>query len=226
MTGLDWIVIAVYLICVSSVLLRVFSSLLAEKIVIKVDENFLKNQLESQKIENRVQFKFFLAPQYDFDQFRIMEVSIQNQTSNQTLYIDWDYCALIDTQGREQRLVRLPPGMTFDLLPAQVFSVIVPGKTLQEKFTAESALSRETEMGPLKPNRVMLNLSPLRPNPRKQVSPKMSLPCMTFTIQFALRFGRGEHNLTNLPLYLVNCQFVASLLPWVVNIPWNKRPRL
>ncbi|AFY81010.1 hypothetical protein [Oscillatoria acuminata] len=223
MTGLDWIVIAVYLICVSSVLLRAFSSLLAEKILIKLDENFLKNQLQSQNLENRVQFKFFLAAQYDLDQLRVIEVSVQNQSPNQTLYIDWDYCALIDAQGREQRLVRLPPGMTFDLLPAQVVSVIAPGKTLQETFTAESALKREQETGPLKPDRVMLNLASLKPNPRKQVSPKAELPCLNFTLQFALRFGMGEHNLGNLPLYLVNCRFVASVLPWVVNIPWNKR---
>ncbi|MBO0347604.1 hypothetical protein J0895_00465 [Phormidium pseudopriestleyi FRX01] len=223
MTGLDWIVIAVYLICVSAVLLRAFSSLLAEKVLIKLDENFLKNQLETQNLENRVRFKFFLAPQYDLDQFRVIEVSVQNQSPNQTLYIDWDYSALIDAQGREQRLVRLPPGMTFDLLPAQVFSVIAPGKTLQEVFTAESALKREGEIGPLKPDRVMLNLASLKPNPRKQVSPKAELPCLTFTIQFALRFGMGEHNLGNLPLYLVNCRFQASVLPWVVNIPWNKR---
>ena len=223
MTGLDWIVIGVYLICVSAVLLRAFSSLLAEKIIIRLDDNFLKNQLESQKLENRVRFKFFLARQYDLDQFRVLEVSLENQSPNQTLYIDWDYSALIDAQGREQRLVRLPPGMTFDLLPAQVFSVIAPGKTIQELFTAESALKREGEIGPLKPDGVMVNLASLKPNPRKQVSPKAELPCLTFTLQFALRFGMGEHNLGNLPLYLVNCRFVASVLPWVVNIPWNKR---
>ncbi|MCT7986591.1 hypothetical protein NG796_25295 [Laspinema sp. A4] len=223
MTGLDWIVIAVYLICVSAVLLRAFSSLLAEKVIIKLDENFLQNQLESQNLESRVRFKFFLAPQYDLDQFRVLEVSVQNQSPSQTLYIDWDYSALIDAQGREQRLIRLPPGMTFDLLPTQVFSVIAPGKTLQEKFTAESALKREGETGLLKPDQVMVNLASLKPNPRKQVSPKAELPSLTFTLQFALRFGMGEHNRSNLPLYLVNCQFRASVLPWVVNIPWNKR---
>lgn len=223
MTGLDWIVIGVYLICVSAVLLRAFSSLLAEKIIIKLDENFLKNQLESQNLENKVKFKFFLEPQYDLDQFRVIEVSLHNQSPNQTLYIDWDYSALIDAQGREQRLVRLPPGMTFDLLPAQVFSVIAPGKTIQELFTAESTLKREGETGPLKPAQVMVNLPSLKPNPRKQVSPKAELPCLTFTLQFALRLGMGEHNLGNLPLYLVNCRFMASVLPWVVNIPWNKR---
>jgi hypothetical protein len=222
MTGLDWIVIVVYLICVSAVLLRAFSSLLAEKILIQLDQNFLKNQLESQNLENRVGFKFFLEPQYDLDQFRVLEVRVQNQSPNQTLYIDWDYSALIDAQGREQRLVRLPPGMTLDLLPAQVFSVIAPGKTLQEKFTAESALKRAGETGPLKPAQVMVNLDSLKPKPKKQVSPKAKLPALTFTVQFALRFGMGEHNLGNLPLYLVNCQFMASVLPWVVNIPWNK----
>lgn len=223
MTGLDWIVIAVYLICVSAVLLRAFSSLLAEKVIIKIDENLLKNQLASQNLETQVRFKFFLAAQYDLDQFRVLEVSVQNQSPNHTLYIDWDYSALIDAQGREQRLIRLPPGMTFDLLPTQVFSVIAPGKTLQEKFTAESALQRDGETGLLKPDRVMVNLASLKPNPRKQVSPKAELPSVTFTLQFALRFGLGEHNRGNLPLYLVNCQFIASVLPWVVNIPWNKR---
>ncbi len=223
MTGLDWIVIAVYLICVSAVLLRAFSSLLADKVLIKSDQKFLQTQLESQNLENRVGFKFFLEPQYDLDQFRVLEVTVQNQTPNQTLYIDWDYSALIDAKGREQRLVRLPPGMTLDLLPAQVFSVIAPGKTLQEKFTAESALKRAGETGPLKPAQVMVNLDSLKPKPKKQVSPKAKLPALTFTVQFALRFGMGEHNLGNLPLYLVNCQFMASVLPWVVNIPWNKR---
>ncbi len=223
MTGLDWIVITVYLICVSAVLLRAFSSLLAEKIIVRVDESFLKNQLESQNLENRVRFKFFLASQYDLDELRLIEVSLQNPSPSQTLYIDWDYSALIDAQGREQRLVRLPPGMTFDLLPAQVFSVIAPGKTLQEKFTAESALKRDIEIGPLKPTREMLNLAPLRPDPRQQVSPKATLPSLSFTVQFGLRFGMGEHNLGNLPLYMVNCRFTASILPWVVNIPWNKR---
>lgn len=224
MTGLDWIIITVYLICVASVLLRAFSSLLVAQISIVLNDRLLARQLQEQNI-NFIDVKFRLANQYDVDQLKELDLIIYNQSDNMTVYIDWDYCCLIDVEGRSYRVVRLPPGTTFDLLPSQIVSAIPPGQTLQQKLTAESSLKRESETSPLKPIAPVVNLSRLKPYPKSKLAPDAQLPTLNFYLRLALRTTPRSTDLTNANLYILNCEFLASKLPWTENIPWRKKKK-
>lgn len=226
MTGLDAIIITVYLLCVGAVFLRAFSSLIQAKVSIQFERASLERQLQAQNLHNWVKINFKLADRYELDELQELELSVENTSSERTIYIDWDSSSAIDPDGRAQRIVRLTPGTTFDVLSSQVFSAIAPGKTLKEKFTVESALKRDPAIGTLKPVGGLVDLSKLKPDPKKKISPSQNtLLTARFSIRLGLRVGTGEARTSQNPFYILNCEFIAKQLPWTANLPWNQKKK-
>lgn len=209
MTGIDWIILTFYGGCVAMVVVGMLASLWAPEVKIELNRSALNAQLAENGLESVVGMNFKLAEKYQLkDDLKHLDVEIKN-TSNQDLYVDWDYSSFVDASGRSQRLVRLTPGMSFDLLPPQVFSTIAPGKTLKEKLTAESTLKRDKETSVLTGADPLIEFSKFKSNPKQ----KSTTTSFTFALRLALRQVDDQSSFSGNRFHVINCEFTAKKLP-------------
>lgn len=231
MTNLDLFLLTIYLTCIAYVLSQMIFALFTEQVQITFDQDFLKKELELQLLKEVISIEFRMKPRYD----RIalpssIDIIIKNISQQQWIYLDWDYSCLIDVDGESKRLVRVPPGSTFDLLPPQMFTVLSPGTRFREKLTSEVALTRDPETGTLKLDGALINLARLNKDPRRRkkfmrLSRLLKEPAK-FYIRLVIRIEDKSQRNSRMAFYTINNLFVVQKVDWIQQLPWNvPRPR-
>lgn len=231
MTDLDFFLLIIYLTCIFYVLLQMFSALFIEQVEITFDQQDLQNQLELQLLQEVISIEFKMKPRYDRTALpSSVDIIIKNISQHQWIYLDWDYSCLISVDGESKRLVRVPPGSTFDLLSSQMFTVLSPGTRFKEKLTSETALTRDPETGTLKLDGALINLARLNKDKRRRkkfmrLSRLLKEPAK-FYIRLLLRIEDKSQGNSKNTFYTINNLFLVKKVPWVQQLPWNvPRPR-
>ncbi len=231
MKDLDFVLLIIYLTCTTYVLVPMIFALFNEQVEITFDKQYLQNQLESQLLQNVVNIEFRMKPRYERTALpSSVDIIIQNISQHQWVYLDWDYSCLISVDGESKRLVRVPPGSTFDLLPPQMPTVLSPGTRFKEKLSSEAALTRDPETGALKLDGALINLARLNKDKRRgkkfmRLSRLLKEPAK-FYIRLALRVEDKFQGSSRINFYTINNLFLVKKVPWVQQLPWNvPRPR-
>jgi len=228
---LDFFLIIIYLTCISYVLLQMISALFIEQVEITFDKQDLQNQLELQLLKEVISIEFKMKPRYDRSALPSnVDIIIKNISQHQWIYLEWDYSCLISVDGESKRLVRVPPGSTFDLLPPQMFTVLSPGTRFKEKLSSEAALTRDPETGTLKLDGALINLARLNKDKRRRkrfmrLSILLKEPAK-FYIRLLLRIEDKSQGNSKIAFYTINNLFVVKKVHWVQQLPWNvPRPK-
>lgn len=209
MTEIDLLILVIYLICVFYVINRAINSLDA-RFTVQVNQAGIAQQIQDQGIQDSVSLLIPLAGRYTKpDQLQTLTLILNNRSSQQSIYVDWDHSSLTDFGTRSRRVIRLLSGMSPDLFQPQVLSVVAPGKTLQETFTAEDVLKGDSDSGSVKVAAPLVNLAQVK----APAEPK------EFTLRLILRLFDPVSG--NDRIHIIYCQFVAKRLPWTDALPWK-----
>lgn len=222
MTSFDFLLLTVYFLCVTSVFARIIDSFNDEFFII-VDQDELKKQLESVKLDDRVDLSFGFKARYEFHTLKEFGVNVKNKSNDYPLYVDWNASSVTDLSGKARKVTRLIPGNSLDLFQQQALSPIAANNTLKENIVAEDMLKRKGDNGPLEIAKTLLDL------------PKSKGPGDAVYAAFMSSKGRLKFSL-NLMLRVVNdgtpstgygipirCDFFLQKLPWQAGLPWNPR---
>ena len=231
MTDLDIVLLIIYLTCIVYVLLQMVSALFIEQVAITFDKQDLQSQLELQLLQEVITIEFRMKPRYDRTALpSSVDIIIKNISQHQWVYLDWDYSCLISVDGESKRLVRVPPGSTFDLLSSQMFTVLSPGTRFKEKLSSEAALTRDPETGALKLDGALINLARLNKDKLRRkrfmrLSRLLKEPAK-FYIRLVLRIEDKSQGKSKTDFYTINNLFLVKKVHWVQQLPWNvPRPR-
>jgi hypothetical protein len=236
MRSTDPIILVIYLVCITSALSQIVNSF-NDEYTVSLDEEPLKQQLAAQNLQDIVGISFDFEKRYEFskdDKLKQFTVKVTNKSQTHSIYIDWDYCATTDLQGRSRRVTRLVPGTTLDLFQNQVFSTVASGATLKEIITAEDVLKRKEpndkdtavalEMEVSKP---LLDFEALRkskddPPKKKYARFVQRIDPLEFSLDLALRLIGSTYSADG-DLIQLRCKFILKKLPWQAGLPWNPR---
>ncbi len=229
MTELDFVLLTVYLLCVTYVLYQVVDSF-NDEFKIEFNGDDLKQHLETHNLSEILGVGFKFDSHYEFHTLKQLAISINNKSQNYPIYIDWDYCSLTDLDGRSRRVTRLPPGTTLDLSQIQVFSVIAPGRTLKEAIVAEDMLTRKGDDGAMDITKTIINLD--KPDPKKSTKEQqkrykdfmdMKEP-LKFSLYLTMRLAGPNTSPTGDRTQII-CEFTLTKLDWTAGLPWNPRKK-
>lgn len=229
MTELDFVLLTIYLLCITYVLYQIVNSF-NDEFSIKLEQEELDQQLSALNLKDILNISFKFDTHYEFDKLKQLAISVKNLSENYPIYIDWDYCSLTDLDGRSRRVTRIPPGSTVDLLQNQVFSVIAPGRTLKETIVAEDMLSRKGDDGALEISKTIIDLN--KPDPKKSSEDQRKryrdfvngAIQLRFSLYLAMRLAGPNTSPTGDRTRLI-CTFVLTKLEWTAGLPWNPRKR-
>lgn len=221
-TGLDILLITIYLICITLVFEQMRSALFVEQVEIIFNRDNLRKQLESQLLQEVIQIEFKLKPRYPRNSLPSdVEIVIKNISNDKWIYLEWDYSCVIDVDGEAKRLIRVPPGSTFDLFPSQMFTVVSPNTNLKQKLTSEAALKQNAETGNLKIESALINLSKLNKSKKYVRLEKILKEPAIFYIRLVMRIGEeAKQNKKNRFCILNGC-FTVKAVHWKQQLPWN-----
>ena len=209
MTPLDALLLVIYGLIVYRVLTQAVEKL-SKQAIVSLNQGQLKGELESRELAGMLAFNFGFKNPYSLSSaLKMLAISIAN-TSEQTLYIDWDRSSLTNLGGRSRRVIRLTPDKSPDLIRAQVWSVIPPGQVLQEVITAEDVLSRDAETDPLEPTGVIVPIAGARED-----NPLRFYLCIWLVVQRSSEVGNMEEL-----QYLIPAEFLIRKCPWTDALPW------
>ena len=222
MSGLDFLLICIYLICIAFVFVQMISSLFVEEVEIIFNKNDLQSQLESQLLQEAIQIDFNFQSRYKLNTIpSTLQIGIRNTSANKWIYIEWDYSCFIDLTGQATRLVRVPPGSTFDLLPSQMFTVLSPGTQFREILTSEASLKRDAETDFLTIGSALINVSQFKPTKKKNlILPEVPEEPGKFYIRLGIRSANTNED-NSRTFYILNCMFLVKAVHWKQQLPWN-----
>lgn len=230
---LDAVLLTVYLVVTAVVLFRLFNSF-NDEYTVKLDEDHLKAQLETQKLQDVIGVGFGFDKRYEFgknDKFKQFGINVTNKSKTHSIYVDWDYCALTDLMGRSRRVTRLVPGSTLDLFQVQAFSSVAPEMTLKETITAEDVLKRnESKDSPvalkIEVDKPLLDFNALDkgkdPEKRRYKRFYERVDPLEIFFDLAVRFI-GPTSLADGDRTQIRCRLELKKLPWKAGLPWNPR---
>lgn len=227
MTEIDFVLLTVYLLCITYVLYEIVNSF-NDEFTIRLDQKELDQYLQSLNLQDTVSVSFKFDTHYEFDKLKELSISINNKSEDYPICIDWDYCSITDLDGRSRRATRLPPGSTLDLFQNQVFSVIAPGKTLKEKIASEDMLARKGDAGLLVAEKTIVDLT--KPDPKKSSEAQRkryqafmeSKIELKFALYLAMRLA-GPNTSPTGDRTRILCNFILTKLDWSAGLPWNPR---
>ena len=209
MTPLDALLLVMYGLIAYRVLTQAIEKL-NKQAIIGLNQGQLNEELTNRNLSGMVAFNFGFKNPYSLSSaLRMLAISIVN-TSDQTLYIDWDRSSLTNLGGRSRRVIRLTPDKSPDLIRAQVWSVIPPGQVLQEVITAEDVLSRSAETDPLEPTGVIVPIAGA-----SEDRPLSFYLCIWLVVQQSSEVGSMEEL-----QYLIPAEFLIRKCPWTDVLPW------
>ncbi len=208
-----------------------FFAFFIEQLEIIFERDYLQKQLESQLLKEVISIEFKMKPRYDRTALpSSVDIIIKNISQHQWIYLEWDYSCLISVDGESKRLVRVPPGSTYDLLPSQMFTVLSPGTRFKEKLSSEAALTRDPETGTLKLDGALINLARLNKDKRRRkkfmrLSRLLKEPAK-FYIRLSIRIEDKSQGNYKSAFYMIDNLFLVKKVHWVQQLPWNvPRPR-
>lgn len=227
------IIFTIYLLCIAYFLYRIVNAF-NDEYTIRLDEEMLKKQLEALSLQEILGVSFKFEKRYEFDKLKQLVINISNKSKSHSIYVDWDYCALTDFEGRSRRVTRLMPGSTLDLFQEQVFSPIAPNTTLKETITAEDVLKRR-DSDPKLPvalelevTKVLVDIKALNHpkgpdiNKRRYARFMQQKQDLEFFLELTLRLVGPVRSLGGDRAHLL-CRFVLTKLPWTAGLPWNPK---
>ncbi|PZV18371.1 MAG: hypothetical protein DCF22_01970 [Leptolyngbya sp.] len=232
----DPIILVIYLVAIAWALSNIVNSF-NDEYTVSLDEDTLKQQLATQNLQDIVGIGFDFDKRYEFgkdDKLKQFGVKVTNKSQSHSIFIDWDYCATTDLQGRSRRVTRLVPGTTLDLFQNQVFSTVASGATLKEIITAEDVLKRKEpsdkdtavalEMEVSKP---LLDFEALKkskdaPPQKKYARFIAGIDPLEFSLDLALRLIGSTYSAGGDRIQL-RCKFILKKLPWYAGLPWNPK---
>ena len=230
MTELDFVLLTVYLLCVTYVLYQIVTSF-NDEFMIWLDDDLLKEQLAAQNLQDSISVSFKFLNRYEFDKLKDLQIRINNKSNDRALYVDWDYCSLTDQYDprRSRRVTRKVPGSLTDAFQRQVFSVIAPGKTLMEAIIAEDMLSRSGKEGELEVDAKKAILDFSKPDKKAPDSKKKRYKNFMngeenfeFDLELVLRFVGYGTSPTGDRIRLI-CRLNVRKLDWTAGLPWNPK---
>ncbi len=227
MTDLDYVLLTIYLLCITYVFYEIVNSF-NDEFKIRLEEGDLNEQLQALNLQDIVNVSFKFDTHYEFDKLKDLAISINNKSEDYPIYIDWDYCSITDLDGRSRRVTRLPPGSTLDLFQNQVFSVIAPGKTLKEKIASEDMLARKGDEGLLVAEKTIVDLT--KPDPKKSSEAQQKRyknfmdgkEELKFALYLAMRLAGPNTSPTGDRTRII-CNLTITKLDWTAGLPWNPR---
>ncbi|SRR5579883_1212615 len=247
MNLIDPIILTTYLLCIAYFLYLIIDAF-NDEMTVRLDTDFLNQQLNNQNLQSLIEISFKFDSRYEFDKLKQLAISIKNKATYEpvddqphgvSIYVDWDYCAFTDLDGRSRRVTRLMPGTTLDLFQNQVFSTIAPNTTLKENITAEDLLQRKGERKDGKLEGVSpINLEIEVTKPLIDLSkPGIKAPAaakeryakfmqryadVNFFLELALRIVGPDRSIGGDRVYVL-CKFAIHKLPWTSGLPWNPK---
>ncbi len=229
MSDLDFFLLTIYLTCISYVLVQMIFAFFIEQVEIISDRGYLQEQLESQLLKEVISIEFKMKPRYDRTALpSSVDIIIKNISQHQWIYLEWDYSCLISVDGESKRLVRVPPGSTYDLLPSQMFTVLSPGTRFKEKLSSEAALTRDPETGTLKLDGALINLARLNKDKRRRKKfmrlGRLLKEPAKFYIRLSIRVEDKSQGNYKSAFYTLDNLFLVKKVHWVQQLPWNVPP--
>jgi hypothetical protein len=92
---------------------------------------------------------------------QFLSVQVINRSSDLQIYLDWDRSSITYMSPQSQRVIRVLPGINFDLAQQQVFTVVNPGEMLKTDVTTERTFVRNPETQRLEPKKPLIEIAPL-----------------------------------------------------------------
>ncbi|MGK7890421.1 MAG: hypothetical protein AB4042_13880 [Leptolyngbyaceae cyanobacterium] len=184
---------------------------LAKLATVSLNQARLEEDLASRGLEGMVQLEFGFDNPYSLSStLKVLAIIIAN-TSDYTMYVNWDQSALTDLKGRSRRVIRLTPDKAPDLNQAQVWSIIPSGQVLQEVITAEDVLTRSSTADPFETEGVIVPIAGA-----KEDEPLVFYLCIWLVVQRQVHDGASQPDIQT----LIPCEFVIYKSPWTNALPW------
>ena len=190
MDGRNLLIFTVYLIIVTYVFYKAYQSL-ENKITIELDSAELNEELTINNLKDLVDIDFKkMRPSYQFDELKILVISIKNKSDTATIRVNWDESSISDYEGNVRRVIRVTKGLA-DVPQKQVPSIIVSSQKITEE------LSDDRDIG-----------SPLF---KTQKLKKASQKGEPFTLRLSFKIAQpGESEQS----CFVNCKLLPKKLRW------------
>ncbi len=225
------IMMTLYIIGVSYVFNQMVESI-DSQIKLEFNKLSVEEQLKNQDLLDKIEISFSLKSSYPIEDPKELSISIKNKTPSTAVYVDWDNCAFEEFDGSSKRVIRRSPDLIRDLAVPQTPSLIVPGKTLKEAVTSESALQRDQESGTYTLKRAVADVLKWKTIPVKALKIQFNnfmdrKQNFEFSLDLVLRLAETNIGIAQgqntPPLYIVRCPFTVKKLPWTYALPWNKK---
>ncbi|HEY9703634.1 MAG TPA: hypothetical protein V6C58_14390 [Allocoleopsis sp.] len=220
----NFLILIFYMIVVIYVFYRAIKSL-DDKVTIKLNEQFLKEQLEAHNIKDLVEIKINLDKQYKLDKLKELSISLKNKGKNTIIYIDWDRSGLSDFYGNMRRLIRVIPGMMFDVFYPQVNTAIIAGRSMKQMFTAEDVFQRQSDTSPLKIVAPLFDLNKLKNGSKSDKKTYNDFMNQTINLNFSLGLVVRIFDLKDKTegSYMIIFDFTIKRMFWKEAITWKKK---
>ncbi len=231
MNEFNLLIMTVYFLCVTYVFFQ-FVNAFNDEYSVKLEQDELKEELKQLKIDDRLEISFKFDGRYeinsDRNKLKQLSITVKNKSDQYPIYVDWDSSAMTDWFGdRARRLTRIVSGRTLDLSQQQVFSVITPGRSLQESIVPEDILTRKGDKGEIEVTKTLLDLSqpPSQAPDAKKKSYKAFIEnreSIFFSVDLVMRIADRDTPTTGYPTR-IRCRFRLNRLSWKAGLPWNPK---
>jgi hypothetical protein len=231
MNDSNLLILTVYFLCVTYVLFQIVNAF-NDEYSVKLEQDELKEELKLLKIDERVEISFKFDNRYeinsDRNKLKELSITVKNKSDNYPIYVDWDCSAMTDWFGdRARRLTRIVSGSSLDISQQQVFSVITPGRSLQEKIVPEDILTRQGDQGEIKVAKTLLDLTqppPPAPDAKKKLYKAFleGREPIYFSLDIVMRLADRDTPTTGYPTR-IRCRFRLNRLSWKAGLPWNPK---
>ncbi len=248
MNATDPVILTAYLLCLAFFIYKIidafndeFEIKLLEKNIDKEDadkeekDGGLEEQLASLGLQDILKISFKFDKRYEFDKLKNLSINVENKSAEHAVYVDWDYSALTDEDGKARRVARIVPGNALDMFKEQPFSAIAPKTTLKEVIVAEDQLKRKGDDKSTSPVALELEV--------KDVIIKLGEPAKTapdaaktrwkefmrrdrkrtFSLDLSVRLLQAQAPNNAGDRYRLRCKFLMTKLPWQAGLPFNPK---
>jgi hypothetical protein len=219
MNPIDPIIFIIYIVCVSYVIFKMIDNF-NDEYTIRMDAAALQDELKKHDLQDTLAIGFGFAKHYEFDKLKQLNMTVSNKSKSQSVYIDWDACALTNFGGgQSRRVIRLLPVSSDDVSVEQVYSTVSPGTALQATITAEDVLNRKD---PKSPVATFVDVAKPLVNPRGNQKFIKHVIDLEFYCDLAFR-TIGVTSFSGGDRAVIRCKFILSKVPWTAALPWNPR---
>lgn len=216
------LILTIYILTVLYVFYRAMDSL-DDKVMIILDTKLINEQLIAQGLKDLVDIKIPLDKQYQLESLKQLTVILENKAKQTIIYIDWDRSGLSDFMGQMRRLIRVIPGMMFDVFQPQVNTAIMSGRKIKQVFTAEDVLHRESDTSSLKITAPLFDLSKFKKGSKLDKKVYTDFMNQKTNLQFSLGLVLRVLDLVqkNEQVHIIICNFTVKRMYWKEAITWK-----